>query len=283
MERYKVRLDARGFTQKFVEDYDETFSPVVRFESFRSLVALAAKCKLQLHQMDVTTAFLHGLLKEDVCMKQPDGFVEKGKENLACKLKRSLYGLKQSPRCWNEALDGKLFEMGFKQTSADPCLYVRSSRDPIYVAVYVDDLVIAAKDEAVISCIKSKLSSYFNMKDMGRLHHISMHWALVNWILRYLRGTLDLGLRDTGINAEGEFLNTFCDADWAGDLDERKSTSGYVMMLSYSALSWRSEKQTVISLSTAEAEHVALSAATQEVNWMRKLLDGLGESMSCFA
>ena len=99
---------ARGFTQKFGEDHDETFSPVVRLESFRALMGLAAKDGYTLHQMDVTTAFLHGVLEEDLYIKQPDGFIQKGREKLVCKLNRSSYKLKQSPRCWNTALHEKL-------------------------------------------------------------------------------------------------------------------------------------------------------------------------------
>ena len=105
VERYKARLVAQGCTQRFGLDYEETFSPVVRFESIRSVVSLGTQHKLQLHQMDVSAAFLHGELTEEVYMKQPEGFVEEGKEHLVCHLKRSIYGLKQSPRCWNHALD----------------------------------------------------------------------------------------------------------------------------------------------------------------------------------
>lgn len=373
-ERYKARLVARGFTQKFGEDYDQTFSPVVRFESFRTLMALAAKYGLKLHQMDVTTAFLHGVLEEEVFLKQPEGFAKSGEEHLVCKLKRSLYGLKQSPRCWNAALDEKLVQMGFSQTSADPCLYMKSDeRGPVYLAVYVDDLVIAAKEETLIKGIKDQLSKFFDMKDMGPLHHFlgmkvlqdeenkevcigqeryindilrtygmenckpaptpmdpglklananaddtvvdpvayqsavgsllylsiasrpdiafavgcaarytskptSVHWALVKRIMRYLKGSIDIGLKYQGAGSEGETMTAFCDADWAGDLDHRKSTSGYVLMLSNGAVSWKSKKQTVVALSTAEAEYVALSSATQEVSWMRKLLADLGEN-----
>ena len=95
----------QGCTQKFGVDYEETFSPVVRFESIRCLLALGAQHKLKLHQMDVSTAFLHGKLTEEIFMRQPEGFAEPGKEHLVCRLKRSIYGLKQSPHCWNYALD----------------------------------------------------------------------------------------------------------------------------------------------------------------------------------
>ena len=105
MKQHKARLIAQGFLQKYGVDYDETFCPVVRFESVRTVIALAAKHDLKLHQLDITMAFLNGKLNEDIYMKQPEGFEVKGKEHLACKLNRSLYGLKQSPRCWNEALN----------------------------------------------------------------------------------------------------------------------------------------------------------------------------------
>ena len=99
VERYKARLVAQGFAQKYGQDYDETFSPVVRFESVRTVIALAAKYGLKLHQMDITTAFLNGDLKERIYMKQPEDYAIKGNKKLVCRLKKSLYGLKQSPRC----------------------------------------------------------------------------------------------------------------------------------------------------------------------------------------
>ena len=121
VERYKARLVAQGFSQKFGLDYDETFCPVVRFESIRTVIGLAVQNGLKMHQLDVATAFLNGELEEEVFMKQPEGFVAKGQEHLVCKLNRSIYGLKQSPRCWNSALDNHLNKMGFKQTTSDPC------------------------------------------------------------------------------------------------------------------------------------------------------------------
>ena len=87
---------AQGFSQKAGQDYDETFSPVVRFESIRSIIAIAIQNYMMLHQMDVTSAFLNGDLQEEVYMSQPEGFQVKGKEHMVYKLKRSLYGLKQA-------------------------------------------------------------------------------------------------------------------------------------------------------------------------------------------
>lgn len=99
MELFKARLVAQGFTQKHSDDYDETFCPVVRLESLRTMLALAMKHDLELHQVDVVTAFLNGTLVEEVFMKQPEGFVVPGSEELVCRLNKSINRLKQSPRC----------------------------------------------------------------------------------------------------------------------------------------------------------------------------------------
>ena len=128
VERYKARLVAQGFTQKFGIAYDETFCPVVRFESVRTVIALAVQYGLKLHQMDVATAFLNGELKEEVYMKQPEGFETEGQEHLVCRLKQSIYGLKQSSRCWNSVLDKRLKKMGFVQTDRQPPKHLNGYR-----------------------------------------------------------------------------------------------------------------------------------------------------------
>ena len=171
VERYKARLVAQGFTQKYGTDYDETFCPVVRMESLRALIALSVQFGLQLHQVDVTTAFLNGELEEEVYMQQPIGFVREGEEHLVCKLKKSIYGLKQSPRCWNTALNKQLKEMGFVQSTSDPCLYIDTGGDVFFIGVYVDDIIVAGKNLERIRKVKETLSRNFDIKDMGKLHY----------------------------------------------------------------------------------------------------------------
>uniref|UniRef100_A0A1X7VA87 Reverse transcriptase Ty1/copia-type domain-containing protein n=1 Tax=Amphimedon queenslandica TaxID=400682 RepID=A0A1X7VA87_AMPQE len=129
IERFEARLVAKGFSQKHGYDYDKTFSPVIRFESVRTLIALAAEQGLKQHQMDVSAASLNGKLNEEVYTKQPEGFVIQGKEELACKLKHSIIGLKQSPRCWNTILNQQLQEMGFSPSTSDPCIYTSTSEE----------------------------------------------------------------------------------------------------------------------------------------------------------
>ena len=123
IERYKARLVAQGFDQKFSSDYDETFCPVVRMESLRTLIALSTQHGLELHHVDLATAFLNGTLQREVYMEQPTGYKKEGEEHLVCRLRKSIYGLKQSSRCWNMALDDQLTKMDFSQLKSDPCIY----------------------------------------------------------------------------------------------------------------------------------------------------------------
>ena len=168
MQRYKARLVAQGFTQQYGTDFDETFCLVVRQESLRLLMALSVKHGLSLHQVDVTTAFLNGTLENEVYMQQPKGFECQGKEEFVCKLNKSIYGLKQSPRCWNSTLDAYLKEMQFTQT----CIYYRKNgEDMIFIGVYVDNLILAARNEKQLNQVKEKLSSKFDIKDLGELKY----------------------------------------------------------------------------------------------------------------
>ena len=170
-ERYKARLVSRGFDQKFGSDYDETFCPVVRMESLRTLMSLSTQRGLELHHVDVHTAFLNGTLQEEVYMKQPPGYEKEGEEHLVCRLSKSIYGLKQSSRCWNMALDAHLKSVGFSQLKSDPCIYVSGGEDSFYIGVYVDDMIMAGNDKAKMKSVKKKLSSKFDIKDLGKLSY----------------------------------------------------------------------------------------------------------------
>ena len=172
VERYKTRLVAKGFTQKAGIDYEETFSPVVRYTSIRTLLAVVNQLDLELHQMDVSTAFLNGELSEDIYMSQPEGYIQKGKEKLVCKLNKSLYGLKQASRCWYNTLDQFLKESGHKQCEADSCIYLKQvGAQYTYIAVYVDDLLIASNDTKMLNAEKKLLQNRFATKDLGEAHY----------------------------------------------------------------------------------------------------------------
>ena len=168
IERFKGRLVAQGFSQKYGVDYLEIFSPVARFSSIWILLAFAAKNKLLVHQMDVVSAFLNGELKEEIYMQQPPGYLQSGKEEFICKLRKSIYGLKQSPRCWNAKLSDYLKSLGFKESGADPCVFIKSCKLQI-IAVYVDDLILMPETVQEMEEMKEGLASTFRMKDMGEL------------------------------------------------------------------------------------------------------------------
>ncbi|KAL5515273.1 hypothetical protein EMCRGX_G000418 [Ephydatia muelleri] len=372
VQRFKARLVAKGFTQKHGIDYDETFSPVVRFTSVRTLLAFAVQNGMMVHQIDVVTAFLNGTLEEEIYMEQPPGYIKKGEEHLVCKLKKSIYGLKQSPRCWNMVFNEYMTSLSYEQCAAHPCVLVRTEgTETTIIAVYVDDLIIIAKNPETMERIKGSLTERFKMKDLGKLHYClginieydenkrclwmhqrpyiqslleryqlseakssctpadinvklvkddgaakladsvcyqsmvgsllyaaiatrpdiaqavgavskfnscptETHLTGVKRILRYLKGTINLGLKFEK-TADSSIIG-FSDADWAGDLDNRHSTSGNLFVMSGGAISWLSKKQPVVALSTTEAEYVALGAATQEVVWLRRLLSDIKAS-----
>jgi len=123
IDKFKARLVTQGFRQKEGIDYFDTYAPVVRISSIRFLTGLASIHGLVIHQMDVKTAFLNGILEEEVYMKQPEGFVMPGNEHKVCKLVKSLYGLKQAPKQWHQRFDEAVLSNGFKSNQSDKCLY----------------------------------------------------------------------------------------------------------------------------------------------------------------
>ncbi|KAJ9542762.1 hypothetical protein OSB04_029268 [Centaurea solstitialis] len=167
--RYKARLVAKGYSQIPGVDYNDIFSPVVKHTSIRALLGMVASDDLELEQMDVTTAFLNGELEEEIFMHQPEGFVVPGKEGHVCKLIKSLYGLKQSPRQWYKRFDAFVTAHGLSNSSYDSCVYFKKCDDGsiLYLLLYVDDMLIAAKDMGEVQKVKDQLSSEFEMKDLG--------------------------------------------------------------------------------------------------------------------
>ena len=157
-----------------VIDYNEVFSPVVKHSSIRILLALVAQLDLELVQLDVKTAFLHGDLKEEIYMTQPEGFKVAGKENLVCKLEKSLYGLKQSPRQWYKRFDKFMLGQKYTKSKYDHCVYLRKLQDGsfIYLLLYVDDMLIASRNQGEIDKLKAQLNQEFEMKDLGEAKKI---------------------------------------------------------------------------------------------------------------
>lgn len=163
--RHKARLVVKGFSQRKGIDYQETFSPVVRYDSIRYLISLAVQYDLDIDQMDTVSAFLQGQLDEEIYMVQPSGFAIGSK---VCRLKKALYGLKQASRQWNKTLDSALKMFGLNQSLVDPCVYFRvDGNKRTYLALFVDDFIIFSNDLEMKTNLKSQLKNRFLMNDLG--------------------------------------------------------------------------------------------------------------------
>ncbi|KAM2043175.1 hypothetical protein ACFXTI_036479 [Malus domestica] len=173
VERHKARLVAKGFTQREGIDYNETFSPVSSKDSLRVIMALTAHFNLELHQMDVKSAFLNGDLFEEIVMVQPPGFVEEGKESMVCRLNKSIYGLKQSSRQWYIKFDQVVAAFGFEENKIDDCIYLKVSGSKfIFLVLYVDNILLASSDSNLLHTTKGMLTESFDMKDLGEAHFV---------------------------------------------------------------------------------------------------------------
>ncbi|KAG8483366.1 hypothetical protein CXB51_022321 [Gossypium anomalum] len=345
---YKARLVAKGYSQILGVDFTDVFSPVVKHSSIRALLSIVAMHDLELEQLNVKTAFLHGELEEDIYMQQPKGFIVSEKEDYVCLMKKSLYGLKQSPKQWYKRFDSFMTSHDFKRISFDSCVYFKKNSDGsfVYLLFYIDDMLIAAKDKGDIRKVKAQLSEEFEMKDLGPakkilgmeilrdrkatahfrlssalspqsddeieyMSHVPYssavgslmyamvcsrldllyaasavsrymtnpdkeHWKVVQWILRYLRGTTDVCLQ-FGRTENG--VIGYVDTDFARDLDKRRSLTGYVFTIGGCAISWKATLQTIVALSTTEAKYMAITEPCKEAIWLKGLFSELNEDL----
>ena len=366
--QYKARYVARGFTQIHGIDYEETFSPTTRFTSIRALLQKATNENLILHQLDVKGAYLHAPIDKEIYIQQPPGYETSSDSNvrLSCRLRKSLYGLKQSGRMWYETLTDFLKSHDFVANSGDPCLYTRgtvNTSDYIVLIFWVDDIIIGSQSTDQIESTKLLLHDRFKMDDRGQLQWFlgidfvrlddgryqinqrryaeqilkrfnmsdcksidtpcgsgiqlqkateeeykqvcdsnfpyrevvgSLIYLMtatrpdISWtvsklsqfldkpgpphvtaakrLLRYIKGTLSYSITYTPTDG---VLVGYADSDWAGDTDDRRSTTGYVFTLGSSPISWKTRKQNTVALSSCEAEYMALSDATKEMLHLR--------------
>ena len=357
--KYKARLVVKGYSQRKGVDYDEIYSLVVRIERIRLLIALAALKDWQIHHLDVKSAFLNWEINEVIYVKEPEGFLVKGKEGYVLRLKKALYGLKQAPRAWYFKLHSCLLSLGFIKSAYEQSLYLKRSIDAILiVGVYVDDLLVTGSSSSVIDDFKAEMTKEFDMRNLGSLssylgievkqskdfiflsktayaqkvlQHAKLgqcnsaftplesraqfiseegkstvnsttyrsllgslrylthtrpdilfavgilsrhmenptqeHYIGVKRVLRYLKGTKHYGLFYKKGDLRGELIG-YSDSDFARDSNDRKITSGHIFFLGGMAVSWSSQKQSIVALSSCEAEYIAATSATCEAVWM---------------
>nr|GEX02007.1 hypothetical protein [Tanacetum cinerariifolium] len=170
---FKARLVAKVFTQTYGVDYEETFSHVADIRAIRILIAIATYYDYEIWQMDVKTAFLNGHLSEEVYMKQPEGIVNPKYPNHVCKLKHSIYGLKQASRKWNKRFDDEIKKFGFTQNPDEPCVYLKASESYIVILIlYVNDILLMGNNIPMLQDVKSYIRRSFAMKDLGEAAYI---------------------------------------------------------------------------------------------------------------
>ncbi|CAL2228782.1 unnamed protein product [Prunus armeniaca] len=172
IERYKARLVANGFHQQYGIDYLETFSPVVKHVIVRIILSLVFSRQWPIRQLDVTNAFLHGYLSEEVYMRQPRGFEDPKFPHHVCRLRKSLYGLKQSPRAWFSHFSEFLIHSSFTASKADPSLFIfHKDYNFLFLLIYVDDIIVTGNALSQVNALLQSLNRQFAMKDLGDLHY----------------------------------------------------------------------------------------------------------------
>eukprot|EP00253_Pinus_taeda_P015592 PITA_15592 len=227
--------------------------------SIHLVLSLAASFKGEVHQMNVKSAFLHGDLHEEIYMEQPNGFIQTD-SSLVCRLKKSLYGLKRAPRAWYAKMDNFLLETRFSRCHFDNTVYTKEvGKSLIILVLYVDDLILTGSDSNLINHVKSSLKNKFEMTGLGHLHYF-----------------LGLQVLQSKEAQKHPLLVGFTDSDWAGDPDHQKSTAGYVFTLGSGPITWACKKQSVISLSSVEAEYRGVIEASKEALWLRQILSEFG-------
>ncbi|GJZ83663.1 ribonuclease H-like domain-containing protein [Tanacetum coccineum] len=331
LSRYKARLVANGHSQQQGIDCDETFSPVVKPATIRTVLSLAVSRQWPIYQLDVKNAFLHGHLTETVYMHQPPGFTDLAHSDYVFLLQKSLYGLKQAPQSWFRQFSSYVIQAGFYHSKTDSSLFIFHERpDTAYLLLYVDDIILTASSTSLLERIISSLHAEFAMTDLGPLNYflgISAtrttsgiflsqmkyateileraqmlncnpcrtplntekklrpeglpityptlyrslpHLNAMKRVLRYLRGTTNLGLQL--FRSTTSQLIAYFDADWAGCPATRQFTSGYCVFLSDNLLVWSSKHQDTLSHSSVEAEYHRVANAVVMTSWICNLL-----------
>uniref|UniRef100_A0A2N9EH56 Reverse transcriptase Ty1/copia-type domain-containing protein n=1 Tax=Fagus sylvatica TaxID=28930 RepID=A0A2N9EH56_FAGSY len=254
-------------------------SLVIKPITIRIVLSLAVASNWDIRQLDVTNAFLHGNLSEDVYMTQPPGFVHSSYPTHVCHLRKALYGLKQAPRAWYSRLSNRLLHLGFhgshKTTSS---MYLSQRR-------YISDLLQKTNMHEAKPVSSPMSSNTVLSQHSGTSLSDSSAYRSVVGSLQYLSLTRpDIAF---AVNKVCQFMHNptedhwsavkpFSDADWASCPDDRRSTTGYCLYLGRNLLSWTSRKQRTVSRSSTESEYRAVAQAATEIVWLQSLLSELG-------
>ncbi|GJT19337.1 retrovirus-related pol polyprotein from transposon TNT 1-94 [Tanacetum coccineum] len=304
----KARLVACGYRQEEGTDFEESFALVARLEAVQIFLVFDAHMNMTVYQMDVKTAFLNGMLREEVYDSQPNGFVDQNNPNHVYRLKKALYGLKQAPCAWYDLLSLFLLSQGFSKGMVDPTLFIkRDGKDIILVQIYVDDIIFASTTElcdkfseiiprgiflnqskyALESLKKNGMESCdpvdtlmvekskLDEDPQGTAVDPTHYHGMVDTLMYLTSSRPDLVYAGLWYSNDSAIaLTAFADADHAGCQDTRRSTSGSMQLLGDRLVSWSSKRQKSAAISSTEVEYIALFGCCAQVLWMRsQLLD----------
>ncbi|KAL6315072.1 hypothetical protein AAG906_030925 [Vitis piasezkii] len=367
--RHKARLVVKGFAQVAGVDYGDTFAPIARHDTIRLLLALAGQMGWKVYHLD--SAFLNGILLEEIYVQQPEGFEVIGHEHKVYKLHKALYGLKQVPRAWYSRIDSHLIQLGFRRSENEATLYLKQNDDglQLVVSLYVDDMLVTGSNVKLLADFKMEMQDVFEMTDLGIMNYFlgmeiyqcswgifisqrkyamdilkkfklesckevttflaqnekiskndgeklekpsayrslvvsllyltvtrldlmfpasllsrflsspsNVHMRVAKRVLKYVKGTTNLGI--WYLKTGGVKLDDYVDSDWAGSVDDMKSTSGYVFTIGSGVCRPSILKQEVVAQSTTKAEYISLAVVANQAIWLRKLLADLVQEQS---
>nr|GEZ27716.1 hypothetical protein [Tanacetum cinerariifolium] len=260
LPRYNARLVVKGFIQKEGVDFGEIFSPVVKTSSIRVVLGLATCMDLEVQQLDVKTTFLYGDLEEEIYMDQSEGFKVRGRENMVCKLKKSLYGLKHAPRQWYKKLESFMSKQGYTKTTSDHCVFVQKFLDKgfIILLLYIDDMLLVAKSVGTSLAENFKLSKKqcpSSVEEKLKIKQVPYASAVGSLIYAMVCTRPDLA---HALSVVSTYLSNPSRAHW-------EAVKWIFRYLRGGAVSWQSRLQKCISLSTTEAKFIAFTEAAKEM------------------
>ncbi|RVX04494.1 Retrovirus-related Pol polyprotein from transposon RE1 [Vitis vinifera] len=305
VNKLKARLVVKGYSQEYGVDFSNTFAPVARHDTIRLLVALATKMGWKIHHLDVKSAFLNGVLEEDIYVEQPEGFQVSGCEDKVYKLHKALYGLKQAPRaddllvtgCNSKILKQFMVQMEseFEMFNLGEMKYFLGMEiHQCEAGIFISQQKYALKVLKKFHMERSKfvatplvVNEKLSKNEVNIKADASIYRSLIGSLL-YLSATrpdlmFSASLLSRFMNSPSKIHFGVAKrvlSDWAGSLDDSKSTSGYAFSFGSGVFSWNSKKQEVVAQSSAEAEYISVAAATNQAIWLRKLLTDLGQNQA---
>lgn len=373
--KFKARLVAKGNSQIQGIDYSESYSPVARMVTLRSLLAISSIEGLHIHQLDVNTAYINADLHEIVYMAPPPDI--QLPHGHTFRLLKSIYGLRQAGLNWFNCISDFLISLNFDQLEADPCSFIKNKEyeDMIIIIIYVDDILVASKCINSILETKTQIKSRFDIEDSGEINYYlgidikqingnysmnqtgyiekitkkfqiktqasitsplptnfefnpnefeelsdeeklyvqkfparqligavnfisictrpdisfaisllsryqdKMNLSVTQAIIHLMKFIWNTRKRDVQFSGECVSLVGYSDSDWAGDVLNKKSTSGFILYIGNGPILWQSKLQSIVALSSTEAEYVALSSTAKETTWIKSLLREWGYNM----